>query len=74
MKIINQQIQKLIEFQAQDVGRKLYQLSQKVGKKNLKSRQGGKKTHNVKYRETKVRIMADLSLMQDRRNYLKQSL
>ena len=44
MKIINQHIQKLIEFQAQDVGRKLYQLSQKVGKKKiLKAGRGGKK-------------------------------
>lgn len=67
MKIINQHIQKLNEFQAQDVGGKLYQLLQKVGKKNHKSRRGGG-THNVKYRETRIRIMADLSLMQDRRN------
>ena len=41
MKIINQHIQKLIEFQAQEVGRKLYQLSQKVGKKILKAGGGG---------------------------------
>lgn len=41
MKIINQHIQKLNEFQAQDVGGKLYQLLQKVGKKNHKSRRVG---------------------------------
>lgn len=69
MKIINQHIQKLNEFQAQDVGGKLYQLLQKVGKKNHKSRRGGGgETHNVKYRETRIRMMAGLSLMQDRRN------
>lgn len=37
MKIINQHIQKLNEFQAQDVGGKLYQLLQKVGKKIIKA-------------------------------------